>query len=242
MTTTASSIALCAPSREHGPPSDSPPRPSYVRCSGDPSGSLFGAPPSSVQSSPAATTGSSPAALSIPSLTSFRDAVCQSRTFGFSPVVREAPDLVIPVPQEAVVREGFFRSNALFCRFNRLWSRLEDLHSWIASEWTPLLEDESHVLPCVKGFFVVIFSSAKDKYLIYSYGPCFWGRLGLSLQLWTPSFNPSSASIPTALVWVRLPGLRIHFWVDSSLSHIGNAFGKFHSSSPKTKCGFTTYA
>jgi hypothetical protein len=157
-------------------------------------------------------------------------------------MVCEAPDPVIPVPQEAVVREGFFRSNALFCRFNSLWPHLEDLHSWIASEWTPLLEEEAHVRPCVKGFFVVIFSSAKDRDLIYSSGPCFWGRSGLFVQLWTPSFDPSSASIPTAPVWVRLPSLPIHFWGDSSLNHIRNALGKFHSSSLETKWGFTTYA
>ena len=86
-------------------------------------------------------------------------------------MVREAPDPVIPVPQEAVDHEGFFRSNALFCRFNGLWPRLADLHSWIASEWTPLLEKEAHVRPCVKGFFIVIFASSKDRDLIYSSGP-----------------------------------------------------------------------
>jgi hypothetical protein len=98
-------------------------------------------------------------------------------------VVREAPDPVIPVPQEATDWEGFFRSNALFCRFNGFWPRLVDLHSWIASEWTPLLDFEAHVRPCLKGFFVVIFASAKDRDLIYSSGPWFWGRSGLSMQL-----------------------------------------------------------
>jgi hypothetical protein len=238
----ASSAALRASSRELGPYPNSPSRRSSVRRLGDPSGSPSGAPPSSVQPSSAAATGASSAAPLIPSLTSFKDAVYQGRSSGFSPVVREAPDPVIPVPQEAAVREGFFRSNALFCRFNGFWPCLADLHSWIASEWTPLLEDEAHVRPCVKSFFVVIFASAKDRDLIYSSGPWFWGRSGLSVQLWTPSFDPSSASIPTAPVWVKLPGLPIHFWGDSSLSHIGNALGKFHSNSPETKCGFTTYA
>jgi hypothetical protein len=213
-----------------------------MRRSGDSSGSPSGAPPSFVPSFPAAATGSSSVVPSLPFPASFRDVVSQGRVSGFSQVVREAPDPVIPVPQEATVREGFFRSNALFCRFNGLWPRLADLHSWIASEWTPLLEEEAHVRPCVKGFFVVIFASSKDRDLIYSSRPWFWGRSGLSVQLWTPSFDPSSASIPSAPVWVRLPGLPIHFWGDSSLSHIGNALGKFHSSSPETKWGFTTYA
>jgi hypothetical protein len=177
----ASSATLRASSRELGPHPNSPSSRSSLRRPGDSSGSPSGAPPSSVQPSPAAATGVSSAAPLIPSLPSFKDVVYQGRSSSFSPVVREAPDPVIPVPQEAVVREGFFRSNALFCTFNGFWPRLADLHSWIASEWTPLLKDEAHVCPCVKGFFIVIFASAKDRDLIYSSRPWFWGRSGLSV-------------------------------------------------------------
>ena len=93
----ASFVAPRTFARELGPHPSSPSRRSSARHSGDPTGSLSGAPPSSIQESPTAATGASAVAPLKPSSSSFKDAV-QGRSSGFSHVVREAPDPVIPVP------------------------------------------------------------------------------------------------------------------------------------------------
>lgn len=180
----------------------------------------------------------------VPLSVSYRDSVKGSRTSSAPPpqVVLEAPTLTIPIPQEALDHKEHYRAHALVCRFNGLWPRLADLHSWISAKWTPLLEDLAIICPCARGFFVVIFAFEEDKEEIFSSGPWFQERSGLSMQPWTPSFDASTVVISSAPVWVRLPNLPLHFWGSSSLKTIGNSLGKFHSRSQETETAFTTYA
>lgn len=157
-------------------------------------------------------------------------------------LVVEAPDLILPVSQEAVLHADHYSQRALVCRFNGFWPKLADLHSWVLSAWAPILSSDAIICPCARGFFVVIFGSPEDRDQICKSGPWFWGRSGLSLQPWPPSFDASTADISSAPVWVRLPNLPLHFWGPKSLQSIGNALGKFHSRSPETKTAFTTFA
>eukprot|EP00253_Pinus_taeda_P004123 PITA_04123 len=53
------------------------------------------------------------------------------------------------------------------------------------------------------------------------------GPQGLSLNKWTPDFDPG-VDVPTVVpMWVRLPNLPVHFWNWESLKHIVNTLGKF---------------
>jgi hypothetical protein len=76
---------------------------------------------------------------------------------------------------------------------------------------------------------------------VFNSGPWFWGRAGLSMQLWTPAFDPSMDCISSAPVWVRLPYLPLHFWGDESLQSIGNGLGKFLCRSPDSKPSLSTF-
>jgi hypothetical protein len=136
-------------------------------------------------------------------------------------VVQEAPAPIVPVIQSALDFTDHYRSHAIVCRFNGLWPRLADLHSWISSEWSPLLEEEGLVCPCAKGFFIVVFGSTEDRDQIFSSGPWFWGRSGLSMQPWTTafdastvcySFSPSLGEAPKSASSLLGSGLSANHW------------------------------
>jgi hypothetical protein len=137
------------------------------------------------------------------------------------------------MPTEALVFYSQLSKHALVCRFNDFWPSLVDLRSWIDFEWSPLLEGEVSVYPFAKGFFAAIFDSSDERDLVSISGSWFWGRAGFSMQPWTPDFDPTMASISSALVWVRLPSLPLHFWGDKSLESIGNGIGKFICKCPE---------
>jgi hypothetical protein len=132
----------------------------------------------------------------------------------------EAPTVSIQMPKEVLVYSSQLSKLALVCRFNGFWPNLVALRSWIDSEWSPLLVGEVTVCPLAKGFFTAIFESSDERDLVSSSGPWFWGRAGLSVQPWTPDFDPATTSISTAPVWVRLPSLPLHFRGDKSLESI----------------------
>jgi hypothetical protein len=146
------------------------------------------------------------------------------------------------MPQEALTHARHYDNHALVCRFNGFWPNLPDLLSWISSDWYPLLDGEVTTCPCAKGFFVVVFESTSDRDKVFNSGPWFWGRAGLSMQLWTPAFDPSTDCISSAPVWVRLPYLPLHFWGDASLQSIGNGLGKFLCRSPDSRPALSTFA
>jgi hypothetical protein len=154
----------------------------------------------------------------------------------------EAPTVSIQMPKEALVYSSQLSKLALICRFNGFWPNLVDLRSWIDSEWSPLLVDEVTVCPLAKGFFAAIFESSDERDLVSSSGPWFWGRAGLSVQPWTPDFDPATASISSAPVWVRLPSLPLHFRGDKSLESIGNGIGKYLCSCPEAAPVNSTFA
>ena len=88
-----------------------------------------------------------------PGVASFSEAV--KRSFSSAPplpVVHEAPLLNILVNQDALDHAEHYRSHALVCRFNGLWPRLSDLHSWVSSKLFPLLKECAIICPCAKVF------------------------------------------------------------------------------------------
>ena len=63
--------------------------------------------------------------------------------------------------------------------------------------------------------------------MIFRNGPYFMDTRGLYLNRWTLDFDPEM-DVPSAVpVWVRLPHLPLHCWVDDSVKAIVNALGKY---------------
>ena len=66
----------------------------------------------------------------------------------------EVPTLEIKQP-EVFQNILQLKEQTLICRFNGLWPKTKDLIAWNNTIWL----DESQVLLCSKGFFLVIFPS-----------------------------------------------------------------------------------
>jgi hypothetical protein len=63
------------------------------------------------------------------------------------------------------------------------------------------------------------------------------------MKHWSPSFNPSSDTLSSALVWVSLQNLPFHLLDLPSLEAIGSALGKFHfKSSENSRHNTSTFA
>ena len=125
----------------------------------------------------------------------------------------------------AILRIKALTDRALIFRFNDYWPKLAELHSWLDASWKPLLQQRFSIYPCARGFFVIDFDKQEDKYIIEEAGPWFRGSSGLFMQHWSPTFSPTTTSISTVLVWVRLPNMPLHLWNDQSLCAIENAIG-----------------
>jgi hypothetical protein len=161
---------------------------------------------------------------------------------GLYPVTECLPK-IIQMLEMAVKGINALSDRALVCRFNGYWPKLVDLRSWLDACWKSLLHQTFSIYPCARGFFVIDFDNQEDRYTIVEAEPWFWGSSGLFMQHWSPTFNPSTTSISTVPVWVRLPNLSLHLWNDPSLRAIGNAIGQLHSICPNTTKIFrTTYA
>jgi hypothetical protein len=149
-------------------------------------------------------------------------------------LVHEAPSLDIPMGQYVEEEEEYYRSVSLVCHFNGLWPKLVNLNRWISATWIPVMQQESFIHPCAKYFFIVEFNLREDRDLIFNSGSWFWGNSGLFMKPWSPSFNLATDILSSALVWVRLPNLPLHFWGLPSLKAIGSALGKFHFANRET--------
>ena len=56
-------------------------------------------------------------------------------------VVHERPSHSIHVVDRSLEEATQFEETALICRFNSLWSRLDDLHQWVSEVWKPIVSD-----------------------------------------------------------------------------------------------------
>lgn len=116
-----------------------------------------------------------------------------------------------------------FAERAIICRFNGLWPRSKDLYDWIYDNWT----HHCKVSFCSKGYFIVLFDNPKHYEQALEEGPWFMGTTGLFLTPWFPDFDPASAVITKAPVWIRLPNLPAHLWDFAVYKCIGNTLGSF---------------
>ncbi|GLJ20508.1 hypothetical protein SUGI_0373300 [Cryptomeria japonica] len=121
-----------------------------------------------------------------------------------------------------------FTEHGVICRFKGIWPSLSKLHKWISHHWDPLITGTIHIYPMAKGFFVAKFENAKDKRKIrcesFFYEK---DKMSLLAKLWHFDFNQLSKKFNKIPVWVRLPYLPLHLWVDSLFEEIGDAIGSF---------------
>ncbi|KAF7816695.1 hypothetical protein G2W53_030664 [Senna tora] len=111
----------------------------------------------------------------------------------------------------------------------RLWGLIlppEFLTQKLLRLWK--LKAEPFISGIGQGFFLISFKLAEDRWRALLSGPNFIDGHFMSIQLWSPRFNPSlhtrSAYSP---VWVRLENLPLEFYDQEILVRVGNALGTF---------------
>ncbi|GLJ31024.1 hypothetical protein SUGI_0620490 [Cryptomeria japonica] len=118
-------------------------------------------------------------------------------------------------------------STAVICRFRGFRPSLPGLHEWISKHWEPLISESVQIFPLAKGFFIAKFDKVMDRKIILC-DHFFWeNRFPLMIKPWHEDINPSSESFCKMPIWVRLPNLPLHLWVDQLLEEVGEALGDF---------------
>lgn len=76
-----------------------------------------------------------------------------------------------------------------------------------------------------KEFYLVRFSLEEDHAAVLEKGLWFVGENFLSIRPWDPNFKPSSASVTSIVVWIRLNELPIKYYEAQTLKQIGSTIG-----------------
>ena len=94
--------------------------------------------------------------------------------------------------------------------------------------WRPILSVDIQIYLFAKGFFIVKFENAEDrKTILCDYSFSWEERFPLMIKLWHKDLDPLTKYFNKIPVWVRLPNLPLHLWLDSILVSIGDALGDF---------------
>ena len=117
----------------------------------------------------------------------------------------------------------------------------ESLHAWIKNHWEPKREINLHLGS--KGFFMVVFTSLKDKDRVFEGVPYFYASAGLYMRPWVMNFVPEWENFTSVLVWIRLYSLPLDYWLSESLKAISNKLRHFIKISYTTLRGkYTSFA
>lgn len=89
----------------------------------------------------------------------------------------------------------------------------------------------------------MLFDDLEHCYKALDDGPWFMEEAGLFLTPWFPDFDPATAIITKAPVWIRLPNLPVHLWCTEVYRQIGNTLGSFVAGDyQRERQGLYTYA
>ena len=82
------------------------------------------------------------------------------------------------------------------------------------------------VVALTKGWFAFNFSQAEHLQWVLSRN---WNldHTPLLLKPWHPLFDASRERVDVVSLWVQLPGLLLHYWMEEHFRNIGNILGSF---------------
>ncbi|KAK2967354.1 hypothetical protein RJ640_026368 [Escallonia rubra] len=89
--------------------------------------------------------------------------------------------------------------------------------------WRP--KGKIETIDLSNGFLTVKFSSEEDYRKALEQGPWFIGTNYLSVQTWTPNFNPHVLSVSSMAIWIRLNSLPLEYFDREILTLIGKQIG-----------------
>ena len=78
-----------------------------------------------------------------------------------------------------------------------------------------------------RGFFIMKSATTKVRNVIMCHGFSWGAKFPLMAKLWYKKFDPSTKSFNKIPLWVKLPNLPLHLWLDSVLEAVGEALRDF---------------
>lgn len=97
------------------------------------------------------------------------------------------------------------------------------LQSRLLALWKPM--GMIDIMDLGKEFFLVRFYSEEDHDAVLDKGPWFIGGNLLPIRLWEPNFKPSTTTVSSIAMWIRLNELPIEYYEANTLKRIGSAIG-----------------
>lgn len=111
----------------------------------------------------------------------------------------------------------------------RVWGRaysIAKLRLWVMEIWGHILTELPTITTLAPGWFSLSFlREDQTTWVLLRY----WhiDMAPVPLKCWSPLFNPKCEQLGAGPIWVRLPGLPLHFWFEDVLMCTGNALGNF---------------
>jgi hypothetical protein len=84
------------------------------------------------------------------------------------------------------------------------------------------------------GYIIIVFQSKMDKPNTLV-GKWYWDNSIISLNNWTPLFDPMRERLEIKLLWVKSHSLPLQLWYKSLLTLIGNRMGSIFDINEKTR-------
>lgn len=93
------------------------------------------------------------------------------------------------------------------------------------------------------GVFIVQFSNVEGRAKMMDEGPCLFDNKPIVVKSWSIEVSLERDGLATVPIWIKLPGLRLHFWAPQMLSKTAIAMGKpFYTDMMTTKRSRLAYA
>lgn len=88
------------------------------------------------------------------------------------------------------------------------------------------LDYDPEVFPIIEDHLIFRFRSEKDCSMVMNGGLWFVARQFLAMEAWELDFIPDRKAIQKAIVWLRLPGLLLEYWLSTTILAIAAKAGK----------------
>ncbi|XP_021738082.1 uncharacterized protein LOC110704583 [Chenopodium quinoa] len=104
------------------------------------------------------------------------------------------------------------------------FSKENEDDAFICRTWGKFGVDK--ICPMNNGIFVVRFKEYAGRERALNAGPVFFDKNPVIAKKWVPGLDLTEEKVEVIPVWVRLPGLDLRFWGQSTLMKIGSLVGK----------------
>ena len=82
------------------------------------------------------------------------------------------------------------------------------------------------VIDLDNGYFLIKFRKEGDTDFVFTQGPWLVSGHYLIVQLWSPHFDSSNEKSDKIIVWIRLPGMPLHYYHKKIIRMLGHVTGK----------------